>query len=120
MGATERYHLSTRHRYSMYAVQIYCLRTVLLYLRRSLGIDPPFHIWLYRLLSRALLKAFSEPGSFYKDFLNPQTSVIFLAFRLRKKKTFNWTRMLSQDFRWKRVENTELFLKGLKRTLTQE
>ncbi|KAG6835176.1 hypothetical protein H0H93_004268, partial [Arthromyces matolae] len=65
-------------------------------------IDPPFYVWFYRLISRALYKALTIPGSFYRDFLDPKTSIIFQAFRLRKKKMENWNKMIKKDERWQR------------------
>ncbi|KAG6888338.1 hypothetical protein C0995_009085 [Termitomyces sp. Mi166 len=85
-----------------------------------LGIDPPFHVWLYRLLSRAIYKAFMVRGSFYRDFLNFGTSIIVQAFRLRKKKMENWNEMMDKDPRWQRVNNAKSFLESLQRTLTKE
>lgn len=76
-------------------------------------VDPPFHIWIYRLFSRAFKRAWSEPGSFYRDFLNPKTSIIVLAFRRRNKKSRNWTKMLERDSRWQRVTDMSTFLKSI-------
>ena len=99
------------------ATDIIC-RFLIVYiiLNRNLvsGVDPPFHIWIYCLFSRAIKKAWSESGSsFYKDFLNPKTSIIVLAFRLRNKKSRNWTKMLERDSRWQRVSDTSTFLQSI-------
>ncbi|KDR73707.1 hypothetical protein GALMADRAFT_228160 [Galerina marginata CBS 339.88] len=76
-------------------------------------VDPPFHVWIYRLFSRAIQKAWSESGSFYKDFLNPKTSIIVLAFQRREKKARNWAKMLECDSRWQRVTDTSAFLRSI-------
>ncbi|PPQ70623.1 hypothetical protein CVT26_010051 [Gymnopilus dilepis] len=83
-------------------------------------LDPPLHVWIYRLFSRAIKKAFSESGSFYKDFLNPKTSIIVLAFQRRKKKSRNWNKMLERDSRWQRVTDTAAFLQSLENYRRQE
>ncbi|KAF8076544.1 hypothetical protein FPV67DRAFT_421627 [Lyophyllum atratum] len=83
-------------------------------------IDPPFHIWLYRLLSRALYKAFTVSGSFYKDFLDPKKSIVVQGFRLRKKKAGNWTKLMKKDDRWQRVSSAENFLNAIQKFQDRE
>jgi hypothetical protein len=81
-----------------------------------IGIDPPFIIWLYRLLTRAVKNSISIPGAFRKEFLNPQTSIIAQAFRLRQKKTRNWEKMILTDKRWRRITNADAFLHRVKKS----
>lgn len=74
------------------------------------GVDPPFIVWFYRLMSRAVMESFRTPGRFYKDFLNYKTSIIVQAFRLRAKKIRNWERMIQKDARCCRIRDSEGFL----------
>jgi len=75
-----------------------------------LWVDPPFYIWLYRLLSRAIWKSLFVGGSFRKDFMSSKTSIIAQALRLRRKKAEKWEQRLAQDNRWQQIRSASNFL----------
>ncbi|KAF9063357.1 hypothetical protein BDP27DRAFT_1335222 [Rhodocollybia butyracea] len=72
-------------------------------------IDPPLLLWLYRLLARTIRQAITKPGSFYKDFVNPKSSIIVQALKLRRKK--------QKKLEWQRIPDGETFLRSLDKIL---